>query len=70
MVAYAVIGLLAAALLFCVIKIILMKKSAREIRSQYARKLHDDTNTQIDISSADKDIRALADDINKQLKQG
>ncbi len=64
---YAVIGLLAAALALCVVKIILMKKAAREIRSQYARKLHDDTNTQIDISSADKDMRALADDINKQL---
>lgn len=44
-----------------------MKKSAKEIRSQYAQKLHEDTNTQIDITSMDKDLRALADDINKQL---
>lgn len=64
---YAVIGVLAAALCFCVIKIRLMKKSAKEIRSQFAQKLSEDTNTQITITSADRDIRALADDINKQL---
>jgi signal transduction histidine kinase len=64
---YAVIGVLTAALCFCAVKIVLMKRSAREIRSQFAQKLNDDTNTQIDITSADKDIRALADDINKQL---
>ena len=67
MLVYAVIGVLAAALCFCAAKIVLMKRSAREIRSQFAQKLNDDTNTQIDITSADKDIRALADDINKQL---
>lgn len=67
MLVYAVIGVLAAALCFCAVKIVLMKRSAREIRSQFAQKLNDDTNTQIDITSADKDIRALADDINKQL---
>lgn len=64
---YAVIGVFAAALCFCVIKIRLMKKSAKEIRSQFAQKLSEDTNTQITITSADRDIRALADDINKQL---
>ena len=67
MLVYAVIGVLAAALCFCAVKIVLMKRSAREIRSQFARKLNDDTNTQIDVTSADRDIRALADDINKQL---
>ncbi len=67
MLVYAVIGVLTAALCFCAAKIVLMKRSAREIRSQFAQKLNDDTNTQIDITSADKDIRALADDINKQL---
>ncbi len=65
---YALIGVLAAALLFCVIKIIIMKKSAREISSGFAEKLHDDTNTSIDITSADKDMRQLADNINTQLK--
>ena len=67
MLLYAVIGVLAAALVFCAVKIVLLKKSAREIRSQFAQKLHEDTNTQIDITSADRDMRALAEDINKQL---
>ncbi len=66
---YALVGLLAAALLFCVIKLVLIKKSAREIRSGFAEKLHDDTNTLIDITSADHDMRELADSINKQLRQ-
>ena len=65
---YAVIGVLAAALCFCVIKLIIMKKSAKEIADGFAEKLHDDTNTTITISSYDKDMRALADSVNKQLK--
>ncbi len=65
---YEVIGVLAAALCFCVIKLIIMKKSAKEIADGFAEKLHDDTNTTITISSYDKDMRALADSVNKQLK--
>ena len=65
---YAVIGVLAAALCFCVIKLIIMKKTAREIADGFAEKLHDDTNTTITISSYDKDMRALADSVNKQLR--
>lgn len=65
---YAVIGVLAAALLLCVIKLLVMKKSAKEIADGLAEKLHDDTNTTIDISTFDRDMRALADSINKQLK--
>ncbi|MBQ2582060.1 MAG: HAMP domain-containing histidine kinase [Ruminococcus sp.] len=45
-----------------------MKKSAKEIADGFAEKLHDDTNTTITISSYDKDMRALADSVNKQLK--
>ncbi|MBP1549919.1 MAG: HAMP domain-containing histidine kinase [Oscillospiraceae bacterium] len=44
-----------------------MKKAAREIREQLSEKLNSDTNTLIDISSADKDMRALAADLNTQL---
>lgn len=65
---YVLIGLLAAALLACVIKLLLVKKSAREIRKGFAEKLNEDTNTVIDISSADKDMRELAGSINEQLK--
>lgn len=55
------------AALVLLIKIILMKKAAREIREQLSEKLNSDTNTLIDISSADKDMRALAADLNTQL---
>lgn len=53
-------------LLLC-IKIFLMKKAAREIRQSFQEKLDTDTNTQIDLSSRDKDLCALADSINTSL---
>ena len=59
-----VFGITALVLL---IKIILMKKAAREIREKLSEKLNSDTNTLIDISSNDKDMRALAADLNTQL---
>lgn len=49
------------------VRIILMKKAAREIREKLSEKMSADTNTLIDISSRDKDMRALAADLNKQL---
>lgn len=51
-----------------IIKIYLLKKSAREITNQLDEKLSADTNTLIDISSDDKDMRRLADNLNIQLK--
>lgn len=51
-----------------IIKIHLLKKSTREIRNQLAEKLSADTNTLIDVSSGDKDIRNLASNLNEQLK--
>lgn len=57
-------GIIALVLL---VKTILMKKSAREIRGKMTQIMNTDTNTLIDISSGDKDIRALAADLNKQL---
>lgn len=50
------------------LKIYLMKKSAREIRDSFAEKTATDTNTLIDISSSDRDMRLLADSVNIQLK--
>lgn len=52
-----------------VIKIYLMKKSAREIRRAFWEKIKSDTNTLISISSHDHDMCKLADDINAQLKE-
>ena len=50
------------------IKIFMLKKSAREIRLEFSRRMSENTNTLVAISSRDKDMRALADDINRQLK--
>lgn len=52
-----------------VIKVYLLKKGAREIRRGIAEKLNTDTNTLIDISTLDRDIRALSADLNIQLRE-
>jgi signal transduction histidine kinase len=51
------------------IKIYLMRKSAREINEAFADRLVTDTNTLIDISSHDKYMRLLAVSINEQLQK-
>ncbi|MDE6596083.1 MAG: HAMP domain-containing histidine kinase [Oscillospiraceae bacterium] len=61
--------LLAIAVIVLLIKIYLMKKSAGEITEKLSEKLSADTNTLIDISSGDRDMRALAEKLNVQLKQ-
>jgi len=62
------IGIMAVIIIILLIKIYLLKKSAREISQEFSRILQADTNTVISISSLDKDLRKLADSINKQLK--
>ncbi len=57
-----------ALIVVLLIKIYLLKKSAREIGDKFADILKTDTNTLVDISSRDKDMCELADSINKQLK--
>lgn len=64
----AAIIILSAAVAALIIKIILMKKSAREIASNIKRTLETDTNTLISISSSDKDMKALAMQLNEQLR--
>lgn len=61
--------LLTIAVILLLIKIYLMKKSAREIAEKLSEKLSEDTNTLIDISSGDRDMRALAEKLNVQLKK-
>ncbi len=61
-----ILGLSAAAL---TAKIIIMKKTAREIGRQVAEKLNSDTNTSIGISSVDRDMQKLAAELNTALKQ-
>lgn len=59
--------IITSAILLC--KILLIYKSIKEIRRGFSEKLEDDTNTLISISSTDKAICALANDINIQLRK-
>lgn len=52
---------------FLLVKVYLLKKSAREISAEFESRLKTDTNTLIGISSRDRDMRKLADSVNKQL---
>lgn len=61
--------LLAITVIVLLIKIYLMKRSAGEIAEKLSEKLSADTNTLIDISSGDKDMRTLAEKLNAELKQ-
>lgn len=61
-------SLLVILLTVSIFKIIRLKKAAKEISSAFADRLHSDTNTQIDISSADKDMCELASVINTELR--
>ena len=54
-------------ILLC-IKICILKKSAREISAQVSDRLKDDTNNLIYISSSDRDMRHLAENLNAELK--
>ncbi|MCH5203648.1 MAG: HAMP domain-containing histidine kinase [Oscillospiraceae bacterium] len=49
------------------VKICFLKRAAKEISEGFAEKLNTDTNTLIDISSSDREMRLLADSVNKQL---
>lgn len=65
---YVVFSFMTVIIILLIVKITLLKKSAREIRSAFSNRLQTDTNTLIGISSHDKDMRELADNINKQLR--
>ena len=65
---YCLVGIMSVIIIVLCIKIYLMKKSSREIADEFVDRLQTDTNTLIGISSHDKDMRYLADSINKQIK--
>lgn len=65
---YVIFSFMAVIIIFLTVKVTLLKKSAREITSAFSNRLQTDTNTLIGISSHDKDMRELADNINKQLR--
>ncbi len=51
------------------VRLHLLRRSAREISDAFAEKIAGDTNTLIDISSHDRYMRQLANNINKELKK-
>lgn len=51
------------------VKVYLMKKSVKEIGEKLSEKLRIETNTLIDISSRDSDLRRLADTLNVELRK-
>lgn len=51
------------------IKLYFMKKAVKEIAGEYEKRMKLDTNTLIGISSHDKDMKRLANDINRTLKE-
>ena len=64
----AVFGAMAVLIAALILKIHLLRKSAGEISRAFEDRLSQDTNTLIDISSRDRRMRSLADDINRQLR--
>ena len=62
------IGFLLGIVMMLWLKIVLMRKSAREISTAFADRLATETNTLIDISSHDRYMCRLAADINTQLR--
>lgn len=65
---WAVFGAMAILIAALILKIHLLRKSAAEISRAFEDRLSQDTNTLIDISSRDRCMRSLADDINRQLR--
>lgn len=62
-------GVLSAISFILCMKIHMLKVSMAEIRAQLADWLKTDTNTLISISSSDRQLRLLAADLNRQLRQ-
>ena len=69
MLPWIICGLLAAIIIFLVIKIKTMQKSMREICVCLSEHLFSDTNRLVSVSSGDKYVRRLASEIAKQLAE-
>ncbi|MBQ3584920.1 MAG: HAMP domain-containing histidine kinase [Lachnospiraceae bacterium] len=61
-------GVFVIVIMCLLLKIYLLKKSAKDIYEQLFDRLTADTNTLIDISGGDKDMRMLANTLNTQLR--
>lgn len=66
---WAFIGIMAMIIAALLVKIYILRKSAKEIESAFADRLITDTNTLIDISTGDRYMRDLANSVNVQLRK-
>lgn len=66
---YIIIGLLVIVTCFLILKLIYIKLSIKDVSRSLKNILKSDTNNVITISSKDKDIRNLADELNVELKE-
>lgn len=66
---WALTGIMAVIIIALLVKIYLLQKAAREIGEALTDRLTTETNTLIDISSRDRYMRMLANDINLQLRK-
>lgn len=66
---FAVVAILFLTALALAAKVLLMRKSSREMSEALDEKLATDTNALIDISSRDPHMRELAANLNEQLRQ-
>lgn len=66
---WAVIGIMIVIITALLIKLFLLKKAVREIEEGFADRLTTETNTLIDISCGDKQLKKLASAINGQLRK-
>ena len=66
---YIISIILCMVLLFLTIKLYFIKKSVKEIRVSINKIIKADTNQLLTISSSDKEIKSLANDLNKELQE-
>lgn len=64
-----VIGILLIIIFILLAKLFFVQKTAREIEFQFAERLMTETNTLIDISYQDKNMRRLAERLNTELRK-
>lgn len=65
---WVLFGVLSVIVFLLCVKIYLLKAGMAEIRAELADRLKTDTNTLISVSSNDRQLRLLADDLNRQLR--
>ena len=63
------IGILILIIFLLILKVYLLRKSIREIEKEFSYRIKTDTNTLIDVSSHDRQIKKLAEGINTQLRE-